>query len=278
MDFSLPPNADPATRVHALVPIVSSPHLKQILLDNNALFGPIPHEFGCNRWLYQLDCLSLSGNQISGRIPSELGNLLQLSYLNLSKNRLEGHIPTELGRLELLRTLDLSDNMLDGDIPDAVISLFQMGKLILARNRLTGSLNVQCANFCKELDLSGNELEGYIPKWLGGFMRLEIVNLSQNRLIGTIPVELGSLAELKVLNLSHNRLCGVIPESLDWVANTISSLDLSGNEFEGALPAGLQHALMKVGDWSFERDELLGQYCSSIFEVDYFDETSIIDE
>jgi Leucine-rich repeat (LRR) protein len=61
--------------------------------------------------------LDLSGNRLSGRIPSELGLLNSLRNLNLSSNNLSGNIPLALGHLTLLESLDLSINLLDGQIP-----------------------------------------------------------------------------------------------------------------------------------------------------------------
>ena len=43
--------------------------------------------------------LALGGNQLSGSIPPELGNLANLTWLNLPRNQLSGSIPPELGNL-----------------------------------------------------------------------------------------------------------------------------------------------------------------------------------
>ena len=55
----------------------------------------------------QLDFL---GNQLSGSIPPELGNLTNLERLSLGINQLSGSIPPELGKLANLWQLDLSNN------------------------------------------------------------------------------------------------------------------------------------------------------------------------
>ena len=66
----------------------------------------------------QVGYLDLSGNQLTGTIPTELGNLTNLRFLYLGGNSLSGSIPTELGNLTNLEYLHLYDNQLSGDIPD----------------------------------------------------------------------------------------------------------------------------------------------------------------
>ena len=61
--------------------------------------------------------LDLSGNNLSGPIPPELGNLSALEGLNLSFNDLSGPIPPELGNLSDLEYLDLGFTGVSGCIP-----------------------------------------------------------------------------------------------------------------------------------------------------------------
>ena len=58
--------------------------------------------------------LRLDGNQLSGSIPSELGNLAYLQELWLHDNQLSGSIPSELGNLANLERLRATTN---GSIP-----------------------------------------------------------------------------------------------------------------------------------------------------------------
>ena len=64
----------------------------------------------------KLTTLSLSNNNISGRIPIGLGEASQLHRIYLSSNHLEGSIPTSLANLTLLLYRNLDDNKLSGKI------------------------------------------------------------------------------------------------------------------------------------------------------------------
>lgn len=48
-------------------------------------------------------CRDLSGNDITGNIPGELGNLSTLMSLKLQNNQFTGEIPASLGRLPKLK-------------------------------------------------------------------------------------------------------------------------------------------------------------------------------
>ena len=56
--------------------------------------------------------LLLSSNQLSGGIPSSLGNLTNLMFLYLDANQLSGSIPSSLVNLTNLQTMNLSYNAL----------------------------------------------------------------------------------------------------------------------------------------------------------------------
>ncbi|HXL57461.1 MAG TPA: T9SS type A sorting domain-containing protein, partial [Chitinophagaceae bacterium] len=77
------------------------------------------------------------GNQLSGSIPSSLGNLVNLQIIGLSYNQLSGSIPSSLGNLVYLQVLNLSHNKLSGKIPPAIADRQQLFALNLSYNRFT---------------------------------------------------------------------------------------------------------------------------------------------
>ncbi|KAF5454025.1 hypothetical protein F2P56_023723 [Juglans regia] len=64
--------------------------------------------------------MDLSGNRLSGAIPSSIRSCISLVYLNLSNNMLEGTIPEDLKLITYLSVLDLAHNQLTGKVPGEV--------------------------------------------------------------------------------------------------------------------------------------------------------------
>uniref|UniRef100_A0A8R7RBB8 Uncharacterized protein n=1 Tax=Triticum urartu TaxID=4572 RepID=A0A8R7RBB8_TRIUA len=84
--------------------------------------------------------IDISGNSLSGEIPSELTSLKGMRLLNISRNNLSGSIPKDIGNLKLLESLDLSWNKLSGDIPPSVSNLMFLTNLNLSNNLLSGEI------------------------------------------------------------------------------------------------------------------------------------------
>ena len=151
----------------------------------------------------RVTALILLGNQLSGAIPTELGNLANLQLLNLTSNQLSGTIPTELGNLPNLQRLYLNGNQLTGGIPTEIGSLSNLQYLNLARNQLSGAIPTELGSLSnlRLLSLDRNQLTGSIPTEIGNLSNLEQLYLSDNQLAGSIPTEIGNLSNLERLYL-----------------------------------------------------------------------------
>ncbi|XP_056170479.1 MDIS1-interacting receptor like kinase 2-like [Syzygium oleosum] len=163
--------------------------------------------------------------------------MAQLQVLDLSSNNLSGKIPRELGSLQLLLDLILNNNGITGDIPSEIGFLSRLERLNLASNNLSGAIPLQLSLCTKllSLNLSQNKIERSIPPEIGNARFLSVLDLSQNLLTGRIPPDLGNLRVLETFNISHNDLSGTIPHSFaDLLA--LTSVDVSYNELEGPLP------------------------------------------
>ena len=208
--------------------------VSELDLSDNQLSGSIPSELGNLTSL--MEELDLSDNQLTGSIPTGLGNLTSLEELYLSDNQLTGSIPVELGNLTSLTELDLSNNQLNGSIPAALGNLTSLEELYLPNNQLSGGIPAALGNLTslEELYLSNNQLSGGIPVALGNLTSLEELYLSNNQLSGGIPSELGNLTSLEELYLPNNQLSGGIPSELGNLVS-LEELDLLGNQLD-ALP------------------------------------------
>jgi len=178
--------------------------LTRLDLINNELTGTIPSELGN---LINLTELNLNNNQLTGAIPSELGNLINLDKLNLYENQLTGPIPSQLGNLTNLTILNLYENQLTGSISSALGNLINLDKLNLYENQLTGAIPSELGNLVNltELKLNNNQLTGTIPSELGYLINLKKLLLHSNQLTGTVPPELDNLPNLELLTVNDNR-------------------------------------------------------------------------
>ena len=202
--------------------------------------------------------LVLSINQLSGTIPSELGNLLNLTELTLYRNRLSGTIPPELGKLVNLTKLALYRNILSGTIPSELGNLVNLTELTLYKNQLSGTIPSTLGNLTNltEITLYQNKLSGTIPSTLGNLTNLTEITLHQNKLSGTIPSDLGNLITLQRLSLSENQLSGTIPTELGNLTN-LQELHLYVNQLTGTIPPELGN-LINLQELSLGYNQLTG--------------------
>ncbi|TXG48875.1 hypothetical protein EZV62_024750 [Acer yangbiense] len=101
--------------------------------------------------------IDLSSNELTGDIPTEIGNLQQIKAMNLSHNSLSGSIPESFSNLSNIESLDLSHNKLSGRIPPQLTQLNSLAIFNVSINNLSGPVpdKEQFANF-DESNYGGN--------------------------------------------------------------------------------------------------------------------------
>ncbi|CAN6568954.1 unnamed protein product [Malus baccata var. baccata] len=224
-----------------------STELNTLVFGHNQIHGRIPIGIGN---LVNLESLASEGNLLTGIIPSSIGKLKRLDALYLNENKLSGTIPSSLGNLTSMTELILMSNKLEGNIPQSLGECRNLLLLVLSQNNLRGQIPkevIGLASLSQFLDLSSNKLTGSIPMEVSNLMHLVYLDVSDNKLSGEIPRSLGSCTSLATLNLSGNSLQGTIPESLSSLRG-IENFDLSHNNLSGRIPDYLErfHFLLKL--------------------------------
>ena len=210
-------------------------------VDGNSAPAPAPNAGGglgaslAAATVSRVISLVLPNAQLSGTLPPDLGRVDHLRHLDLSGNSLGGGLPATLLNATELRVLSLAGNAISGELPDAAAYARGLQELNLSGNALAGRLP---AALCRlpslvVLGLAGNRLGGELP--IGGLGTLQLVDLSGNGFNGSLPSDFGG-ARLRLLNVSSNKLAGAVPTELAALVPANATVDLSRNNFTGAIP------------------------------------------
>ena len=219
--------------------------------------------------------LHLGGNELTGAIPGDVGNLTNLTRLHLHGNGLTGEIPAELGSLTNLDQMGLADNALIGETPLGLTGLRKLDFFDASQNVVCVPSDDAFLAWRAEIEARGTfrapscddhagdreTLAAFYdatggPYWTddtnwksdeplytwhgvttGTDGRVVGLSLRDNNVRG-LPAVLGDLDHLRRLQLGGNRFSGHIPAALGNLTN-LQNLDLGGNGLTGPVPAAL---------------------------------------
>ena len=124
-------------------------------------------------------------NNLSGTIPTEIGQLTKLAGLDIDNNKIVGTIPTVLGNLRLMRELDLDFNLLTGTIPTEFGLMTEAREFDLRKKRIRYSSTTFAYQskltmsfcFCIQGD---NYLSGPIPREIGNLTHITTLGFGES--------------------------------------------------------------------------------------------------
>ncbi|GLJ09846.1 hypothetical protein SUGI_0116920 [Cryptomeria japonica] len=236
--------------------------LRILKVGQSNMTGPIPS------WLGQMPFLEqiwMGSSLYEGNIPSSLGNISSLSLLALYDSSLSGNIPKSLGQLSRLTQLSISYNYLTGSLPAELGNLTILQLARMRGNSLSGSIPIQFGRFkfLQRFQAEYNNFSGRIPTELSNCSALGLLKLNGNQLSGSIPPQLGRLRLLAELNLEQNQLSGTIPESLSNCTD-LQGLSLGYNLLHGNIPPAVASLRNIVLSFSMPRNLLAGKIPAEI--------------
>ncbi|XWS28514.1 hypothetical protein CRYUN_Cryun25bG0076200 [Craigia yunnanensis] len=234
-------------RLSAEIPASFGESLMQILWLNDQDGGGMTGPIDVVAQMVSLTQLWLHGNQFTGTIPENIGNLTSLKDLNLNRNQLIGLIPESLANMEL-DNLVLNNNQLMGPIPK-----FKAGNFSYVSNYFGQSEpGISCApevtalldflsgmNYPINLASQWSGNEPCAGPWMGlscnPNSHVSIINLPRHNLSGTLSPSVAKLESLIEIRLGENTIHGTVPDNFTEL-KTLRTLDLSGNNLEPPLP------------------------------------------
>ncbi|KAM3741987.1 hypothetical protein ACB098_07G038200 [Castanea mollissima] len=258
--------------------------LDTLSLYNVGTSDTIPQEFWTSTFSRITD-LTLAHNNIRGEVP-HFQSYSIASYLDLSFNNFNGQVP--LFPSEKMENIFLHTYNFSGTMPENIGEM--LPNLRLASNFITGQFPSFLRNCTKlaNLDLGGNKFYGNLPTWIGGSLSsLLRLSLRSNLFAGDIRQQLCLLSNFQILELAQNDLSGGMQSCLGNMSKTdqislanvyeqmvvfskgrehvhettiylVHSLDLSGNNLSGEIPANIT-SLLKLGIMNLSMNHLTGK-------------------
>ena len=90
-------------------------------------------------------------------------------------------------------------------------------------------------NKLNTLSLTNGKILGPIPDTMYNIQTLETLQLNNNEITGELPKALYTMKNLKILHLNNNKLRGRIQSDIGLLGNSLMSLRLDNNYFDGLI-------------------------------------------
>lgn len=218
----------------------------------------------------KVETINLGSNNLSGRVPKEIFELVGLKNLWLHSNPLEFSFEgienaktltnlqldqigltslDGIGKAASLTYLDVRLNAFEGTVTTEIASLTSLETLLLSENNFFGPFpSFESNRRLSYLDAGGNGFTGPLPS-LSIHPNLRRLNVAGNQLNGDIPEDLLTGVDSSkpvVLNLARNKFSGTLPSSLARFDDL--TLFISANEITGIAEELCQKERWNGGD------------------------------
>ncbi|KAM0997359.1 hypothetical protein ACFX2C_007253 [Malus domestica] len=238
-------------------------------LSDNQLQGPIPVS---NRTAPGLDMLHrarhfhFQNNQLSGTIPPRLfSSQMVLVHVVFDRNNLTGIIPSTLGQVQTLQAVILDRNSLNGSVPSSLNNLTKLAELHLSNNQLTGTMpNLTSLNGLNYVDMSNNTFDATdVPTWFSTLQNLTTLMMENTGLQGEVPPALFSLSSLEMVLLRNNKINGLLDIGT-ISSNRLQLIDLEKNFITDLTRSdgGSNYTLILVDNPICEGTNMANNYCT----------------
>ena len=149
---------------------------------------PVSEWYGVTVTGNKISRLAFDGNNLTGNLPPEIGDLTGLEYLSFySGNSINGTLPEEIGNLTELRVLSFEFNNFTGPIPDSYANLTKLRGFWFNNNQLSGEVpSFVVSNYPNLVffDISFNNFQGALPDFTA-LQNLIYININNNHFYAT---------------------------------------------------------------------------------------------
>ncbi len=202
-----------------------------------------------------LDASSFQPNKevLTGKLPKEIGNLVNATCINIGRQGFSGNLPPEIGNLKNLQSLFIESCQFSGELPASLSKLTNLKKLFVSRNHFSGKIPDELSNLSnlEKLYLNNNQFEGTIPESFGKLKKVWILRLDNNKLSGSIPESLSKMKSLEAIFMGDNNLSGEFPKHFAGKNQQIGYVDVSNNNLTGNIPVRHKYVGKRKGNEVF---------------------------